>query len=125
MSDDTMKHIPPEFLSSMAKECNIDTSAFSNPLEAIRARVKAQAAPVETDAQAPQVPLTTINGFILPIDAMTMLMVALVELSKTNKDVDAVLKAFDFRFPDVNGKMLYPRETNGRKKTRSTKRGVR
>ena len=114
------KKISPQFLEAIGKTCAIDTSKYNNILEAVSANRKNMLPPNQTVQQnvttppAPPVAIT-VDGYVLPADAMTLMMFVLcTELAK-DKKIDAILKKFNFKFIDVNGSVIYPRNAKSRK----------
>ena len=51
-----------------------------------------------------------------------MLYIFTTVIAKKNPEVDQILKDFKFRFPDMHGKMVYPRDEVKKKKKVKTKR---
>lgn len=68
------------------------------------------------DPSAQKRPLVAWDGLIVPADDVTLVMLAIVELAKTNKKLKALLDVFKFQMKDVNGNSIYP--THAKKRSR-------
>lgn len=78
------------------------------------------------DAALPQIPPIEIDGYKLPrtnipqMDALTVLMFLMATEFSKNPRIKSVLDQIGFRFPDINGNLIYPKPST--KKTKKKRR---
>jgi len=93
--------------------------AGQSPPQSLPGQVAGQAIP----GQPTPVGKVEVGGYTFPIFAdsylntMTlMLYIFSTVIAKKNPEVDQILKDFKFRFPDMHGKLVYPRDAVKKKK---------
>jgi hypothetical protein len=68
-----------------------------------------------------------IDGYEIPLcgvaqlDALTCFMYIMSRLAKENPEIDRILTAFKFAFPDATGKIIYPVQEDDTKKSKKKK----
>jgi hypothetical protein len=104
--------LTPEFFENVNKSVSKpDTSDGRSPLEHIlkeRAQISAPT-PVPSAPQIPSSPLIGIDGYVLPADALTLMMYLISTTLSKDKKIQKILKAFNFKFYDINGVQIYPK----------------
>lgn len=122
-----MTNLPSHFVDGLNRTVN-DNIDGKSPIETIMEQrgkgskpAPLPAQPTKTNSYALKGKLD-INGYTLPVfedefqNAVTMInFILATELSK-NPGVNRLLKKFHFKFPDINGKIIYPRSERKRKK---------
>ncbi|MEE9214899.1 MAG: hypothetical protein V3U54_08915 [Thermodesulfobacteriota bacterium] len=136
MADDKKKatKLPPNLVSGL-NSVDLHNSNKSPVEHIVEARRNAgQSPPQPLPGQQPAggpVPVgkVEVDGYTFPIfsekyfNTMTlMLYIFSTVIAKKNPEVDKILKDFHFRFPDMHGKLVYPRDEVKKKKKVKSKR---
>lgn len=121
--------IPKEIITGMNNSVQGKTTGFSRPLEAIMAdRMRATTSIPRPDAiPSPTLPPTApqeyvkVDGYSLPLNSDVMLMYIFAAVLSKNPEVRKVLDAFKFKFADIHGDLIYPKQTTKKAKRKKKK----
>ena len=111
-----MLNLPPDLIKSLNKSTNVDTSNQTSLVQAVMSeRIKDGNSPIPPTAQ-PMVKTMAVDGYVLPQDAFTVVMYILSTVLADNPKIEKILNQFEFKFHDVNGKLVYPIQKKRKKK---------
>lgn len=124
--------IPKEIITGMNHSVQPKMDGFSRPLEAIMAeRMRATTSIPRPEAPNPVAPpapqaatpeYVKIDGYSLPLNSDVMLMFILANVLSKNPEVRKVLDAFKFKFGDIHGDLIYPKQPKkAKRKKKKTK----
>lgn len=111
-----MANLPQDIIKTLNKSAQIDTSNQTSLVQAVLSeKTKEGQLPVPPTAP-PMVKTVAVDGYVLPQDAFTIVMYILSTVLADNPKIKKILDQFEFRFHDVNGKVVYPKEKKRKKK---------
>jgi len=109
-----MSQIPMDLMRKLNKSQEVESS--STAIETImKERMKAGQQVVPPTAPQPT-KMVAIDDFILPADEMALFMYIIATQLSRNPEVAKILDKFEFKYNDVNGKPIYPNNTQKKKR---------
>lgn len=126
-----LSHIPPGIIDSMLKQTAVSEKDLQELHDVvlkrgpeIHANIPGNKAPIslpKPEAAKPATLSYAIEGHVIavPLDsagaAIQLFYTLLAFVWSTDKKVAKILKQFDFKFYDANGKQIYPKVKSGKK----------